>query len=83
MTDFAGHNLPKRDSLFEAVTPVGTYGGAGHFVEYFGGADFDRNIWLHKNNSLGHDGTAGVTMNVWQYKGGGVEFRTQAEQWRG
>ena len=81
MTDFAGHNLPKRDSLFEAVTPVGNYGGTGHFVEYFGGADFDRNLWLHKNNGLGHDGTAGVTMNAWQHKGGGVEFRTKAEQW--
>ena len=34
MTQFG--NLPKRESLLEAVTPVGTYGGVGHFVEYFG-----------------------------------------------
>ena len=75
-------NIPKRESLLDAVTPVGTYGGAGHFVEYFGGADYDRNLWLHKNSGLGHqDGDNGVTMNAWQHKQGGVEFRTKAEQW--
>ena len=84
MTQFG--NLPKRESLLEAVTPVGTYKGAGHFVEYFGGADYDRNLWLHKNTALGGgtgEGTTiddGTCMNAWQHKGGGVEMKTNSIQ---
>ena len=79
-------NLPKRESILDAVTPVGTYKGAGHFVEYFGGADYDRNLWLHKNTALGGgtgEGTTiddGTCMNAWQHKGGGVEMKTNSNQ---
>ena len=79
-------NLPKRESLLDAVTLVAPYKGAGHFVEYFGGADYDRNLWLHKNTALGGgtgEGTTiddGTCMNAWQHKGGGVEMKTNSNQ---
>ena len=80
MTQFG--NLPKRESLLEAVTPVGTYGRARHFVEYFGGADYDRNLWKSWNSATGGgtgEGTTidtGTWLNAWQHKGGGVELIT-------
>ena len=85
MTQFG--NLPKRESLLEAVTPVGTYGGVGHFVEYFGGADYDRNLWKSWNSATGGgtgEGTTidnGTCLNAWQHKGGGVELITNSNQY--
>ena len=85
MTQFG--NLPKRESLLEAVTPVGTYKGAGHFVEYFGGADYDRNLWKSWNSATGGgtgEGTTidnGTCLNAWQHKGGGVELITNSNQY--